>query len=332
MGLYFISPDTKYTSPTGAKAHTDTSFQAVPQLYYVYAPKDFPLAFGLGVYAPYGLSLDYGKNSPFTSLAENGKVLYACIDPVVAWRINSTLSIAAGPTINYSQANFDRGIFGVPGGQFKFDGDGVAFGYNAGIRWQPIDQLAFGVNYHSATTINYHGTSKTQPSPPLPGPSATTVSGHFPRFVAGGISYRPTKNWNLEVDVDWTDWDTLNSFVFRHTGVGNVPFALDYQSSFMYEFGVTRQLGKGYFVSTGYIYSDNSSPSEHYNPIVPDSNLQLGSVGIGRRGKHWDWAAAYHFAYGDRQVNNNISPTPETANGHYKTFNNAFDLAFTYKF
>jgi long-chain fatty acid transport protein len=332
VGVYFISPDTKYTSPSGSRAQTDTSFQAVPQLYYVYAPKDFPLAFGLGVYSPYGLSLDYGKKTSFTSLAENGQVLFLCIDPVVAWRINSTLSIAIGPTINYSQANFDRGIYGVPGGEFKFDGEGAAVGFNAGIRWQPLEQLAFGVNYHSDTTINYHGTSKTQPSPPLPGETASTASGHFPRFVAGGVSYRPTRNWNLEVDVDWTDWDTLNDIKFRNTAFGNVPFVLDYRSSFMYEFGVTRQLGKGYFASVGYIYSENSSPSAHFNPIVPDSDLQLGSVGFGRRGRHWDWAAAYHFGYGNRNVSNNVSPTPETADGHYHTFNNAFDLAFTYKF
>lgn len=332
IGLYFISPDTHYKSSSGATAHTDSSFQAVPQLYYVYAPTNFPLAFGLGVYAPYGLSLDYGKNTPFSSLAENGEVLYACINPVVAWRINSKLSIGIGPTINYSQADLNRGIFGVPGGVFKFDGNGVGVGYNAGVRWQPLDQLALGVNYRSATTINYDGTSKTHPSPPLPGDSATTANGHFPRFVTGGISYRPTENWNLEFDLDWTDWDTLNSIVFRGTAFGNVPFVLDYQSTFMYDFGVTRQLGKGYFASVGYIYSENSSPDEHFNPIVPDSNLQLGSVGIGHRGKRWDWAAAYHFAYGSRTVKNNISPTPETADGHYRTFNNAFDLAFTFKF
>jgi long-chain fatty acid transport protein len=304
----------------------------VPQFYYVYAPKDFPLAFGLGVYSPYGLSLDWGKNTPFSSLAENGQIIYACINPVVAWRINSKLSIAVGPTINYSQATLNRGIFGVPGGQFKFDGDGVGPGFNAGIRWQPIDQLAFGVNYHSETKIIYTGTSKTPPSPPLPGPSPTQVSGTFPQFIVGGVSYRPTTNWNMEVDVDWTDWDKLNGFVFRGTAFGNIPFPLDYQSSFMYEFGVTRQLGKGYFVSTGYIFSENSSPSKHFNPIVPDSDLHLGSVGFGHRGKHWDWAAAYHFGYGERDVTGNVSSTPETANGHYRSFNNAFDLAATFKF
>jgi long-chain fatty acid transport protein len=332
-GVYVISANTDYRSTSGGTAHTDASLQPVPQLYYVYAPTNFPLAFGLGIYTPYGLSLDWGKNTPFSSLAENGRVLYATVNPVIAWRVNSTLSIAIGPTINYSQVNLVQGIFGVPGGQFKFDGDDVAVGFDAGIRWQPIKQLAFGAKYHSATDMTYGGTSRTTPSPPLPPASPTTATGaHFPQFVVGGVSYRPTENWNLEFDLDWTDWDTLNNVIFRGTAFGNIPFAFDYESSFMYEFGVTRQLGKGYFASTGYIYSENSSPNRHFNPLDPDSNLQLGSVGIGHRGKRWDWAAAYHFGYGNRNVSGNVSATPETADGHYHSFNNAFNLAATLKF
>ena len=88
--------------------------------------------------------MDWGKKTPFTSLAEDGKILYLCINPVVAWRVNSKLSLAVGPTINYSQATLNRGIFGVPGGQFKFEGDGIGYGFNAGIRWQRSEERRVG--------------------------------------------------------------------------------------------------------------------------------------------------------------------------------------------
>src|SRR5437660_6149701 len=52
-GLYLISADTEYTSPSGQKAHTDTTVQAVPQLYYVNSLKSVPISLGLGIYAPY---------------------------------------------------------------------------------------------------------------------------------------------------------------------------------------------------------------------------------------------------------------------------------------
>ncbi len=59
---------------------------------------------------------------------------------------------------------------------------------------------------------------------------------------------------------------------------------------------MTRQLGKGYFASIGYIYSENSSPSQYFDPIIPDANLHLGSIGFGKRGSRWGWAVSYTLA------------------------------------
>jgi long-chain fatty acid transport protein len=332
-GLYFISADTEYKSPTGLKAETDTSFQVVPQLYYVNSLKDLPLSFGLGVYAPYGLSLDWGDRTPFRTLAESGSLLYACANPVVAWRIHPTLSLAIGPTINYSQATFKQGFspFNL-NDQFKFDGSDVGFGYNAGLRWQPDPAWALGVNYRSPTSLDYRGTSRTSPSSPFPYyPSTkTSASVEFPQFVAAGVSFRPTEKWNLEFDIDWTDWDSVDQIVFKDTPLGDIPFVLNYRSSFMYEFGVTRQLGNGFFASLGYIYSENSSPDQHYNPLIPDANLHLGSLGFGRHGKRWDFAIGYHFAYNPgREVTGDVN---SLADGTYRTFNNAINVAATLRF
>jgi long-chain fatty acid transport protein len=330
VGIYVISADTEFTSPSGATAKTDTSLQAVPQIYYVHSYTNVPISVGLGVYAPYGLSLDWGNNSPFNTVAESGSLLYATINPVVAWRATHTLSIAIGPTINYSQAEFKRAIGVIPGDQFKFNGDDTGFGFNAGILWQPYRMWSFGVNYHSATTLDYKGTVSTTPSPPLPPPTSTSASINFPQFVAGGISFRPTTNWNFEFDLDWTEWSVVKQIEFQDPTLGNPAVTLNYRSGFMYEFGATRQLGKGYFASVGYIYSENSSPDVNFNPLIPDANLQLGSVGFGRHGRHWDWAIAYHFAFnGGHTVQNDSNAL---ADGTYKTFNNAFNISTTFKF
>lgn len=330
VGLYAVSAGIEYTSPGGQTAQADCDFQPVPEVYYVFSPKNSDFSFGLGVYAPYGLSLDWGDNPPFRTLAIRGQVRYASINPVVAWQIHPTLSLGVGPTINWSDASFTRGIGLVPGDTFKFDGDGTGFGFNAGLRWQPHEQWAFGVNYRSQTEIEYKGTSKTSPSPPLPASASTHGSLRYPQFVVAGVSFRPTENWNLEVNVDWTDWDNVNQIVFEGTAFGNVSLPLNYRSSFMYEFGVTRQLGNGCFVSAGYFFSENSSPDRNFTPIVPDSDLHLGSVGFGHHGKDWDWAAAYHFGYNHERVVSGSQPGG--ADGTYRTFNQAFNVAVTFKF
>jgi long-chain fatty acid transport protein len=341
VGIYLLSTGIDYESPTGAKAKADSDFNPVPELYYVVSPKNVPLSFGLGVYVPYGLSMDWGQNTSFRTLAEKGSLLYTSINPVVAWQIHPTLSIGIGPTLNYSKATFERGI--LPASlstqdKFRFDGDDFDCGFNAGVRWQPHKKWAFGVSYRYLTTLNYTGHSEVQ-SPFLPPAfnrsSPTSAEIRFPQFVVAGLSYRPTENWNLEFDIDWTDWDNVNQIVFHGTPVGDQTFALNYRSSLMYEFGVTRKLGAGYFASVGYFYSENSSPDQNFNPIIPDSDLHLGSVGFGYKGSRWDWAIAYHFGYNPgREVTNN-QPNPlsgETANGTYHILNHAVNISATFKF
>ena len=51
-GIYLLSAGVDYESPNGTKASVNSDFVPVPQVYYVFSPEDFPLSFGLGVYAP----------------------------------------------------------------------------------------------------------------------------------------------------------------------------------------------------------------------------------------------------------------------------------------
>jgi len=327
-GLYLVSAGDTFEGSSGTTAETKSKFQPVPQLYYVNSPKDLPFSFGFGVYVPYGLSLNWGPDPPFRDAAERASLLYVTANPIIAWKVTPTLSVAVGPTINYSKAKLFQGFDAVQSHEFHFVGDDTDFGFNAGVRWQPCDQWAFGVNYRYLTTLNYQGHS--QFSPILP-PTSTSASIRFPQYVVGGISFRPTENWNFEVDVDWTDWDNVDQIVFHGTTGGDIVFPLNYQSSFMYEFGVTRKLPKGFFVSAGYFYSENSSPQKYFNPIVPDANLHLFNLGLNHKGRRWDWAASYTFAINPgSQVSGSVFGP--TVDGTYRTVNQAINVSATLKF
>ena len=67
FGIYAISAFTKYTAP-GFSAHTDGSPQFVPQIYAVDTFTNIPVSVGLGIYAPYGLGVNWGENVPFNQL------------------------------------------------------------------------------------------------------------------------------------------------------------------------------------------------------------------------------------------------------------------------
>ena len=332
-GVYLISTNIDYRSLTGSPAGTDTRFQAVPQIYYVYSPAASPWSYGLGLYAPYGLGIDYGTNTTFSTIALKGKLAYLCLNPVVAYQLSPTFSLAAGLTVNYSDVNLLRRITG-PSDVFQFDGDGYDLGANLGLLWHPVSEWSFGLNFRSSTKIEYKGESIASPytgGAYLP----TSASMKYPMYVVGGVSYRPNDDWNFEFNLDWTEWDQVNDSQFIGTFGGNQAFRFRYDSSFMYEFGVTRKLGNGYFVSAGYIYSENSVPNATFSPLNPDANLHLGSVGFGHRGEAWGWALGYHFAYngGRRVTGSGVNPmSGETADGDYKVFNHAVNVSFRYSF
>ncbi len=332
-----VSPNTPY----------DTKYnpQALPQYYITWKPKhDFPVAFGLGVYSPFGFDLKYPVNVPFRNIGEAGNIEFFSITPVIAWQVTPTLSIAAGPTINYGSAKLIRGVI-KPADEFRFTGDDIAEGFEAGIHWQPSPMHSFGLTYHSAVGMDFQGHSHVQyqdvvvPIQVAPGvvvpfravkgvnhTETADASFHFPQFAVFGYSFRPTPDWNFEADIDWTDWDSLNTVVLKQKS-GNIALPFNWRSSFMYEFGVTRTFGT-WHVSAGYMYSENSVPNESFSPLVPDSDRHVFGVGVGRKLEHWKWDLAYQFAYGPTRV---ISQGT-VADGQYTFKSNALTFSIGYTF
>ena len=337
--LNYLGIDVQYDSPAGNHVENKFEVLTVPQIYYTFSPKDFPLSFGLGLYSPFGLAVKWPNNSPLRTLAVDSKLQYITINPVVSWQATKTLSIAAGPTINYAKIQFNRGLASA-NDFYDFRGDDYDFGLTAGLLWQPVQEWSFGASYRLAQQMDFNGNSRYQASPAGPVAIANTTAGvPFPQTISGGISYRPTPKWNLEFDVDYIDW-TIGTV--KLTGTKNIfgfdlPLALNWHESWQYKFGVTRQLGDGWFVSAGYFFSTETTSSGNYTPAVPDSDLHIGSLGVGRNGEHFHWALAAQLIAGEPR---NIPATGGTANpftaasaaGNYQIFVPAVTFSVGYRF
>jgi long-chain fatty acid transport protein len=334
--LNYFGINTHYDAPGGHSADTKFEVVPVPQIYYTLSPKNMPLSFGLGVYAPFGLGVVWPQDSGFRSIAIESRLQYLTANPVVAWKILPSLSIAAGPTLNYSEIKFTRGL-ATSTDFFKYDATGFGAGFNAGALWQPIRQLSFGANYRSATTIEYGGISHYNPTP---GPSSAQTRARipYPQIASGGISYRPTANWNLEADVDWSNWHPLNTVVLHGTKKifgADLPLQLNWHDSYFYEVGATRYLKNGWSVSAGYFYCTDTASPKFFTPAIPDTNLHVGSIGVTHKGEHWNWAVAGQIITGPARSIKNSQPNPftgESANGSYQLFLPTLTVSVGYHF
>jgi long-chain fatty acid transport protein len=318
--MNYLGVNFDYESPGGSESETEFEVLPVPQIHYVFTPEDSPLSYGLGLYAPFGLGIEWPENTGFRTLAIEARLTYMTLNPVVAYKILPNLSIAVGPNINYSKLELRQGIGLLPGDEFRYEGDDFGFGFNAGILWQITEQWTAGASYRSGTTINYRGKSELRP---FTAPVGSSLEVDFPQMASAGISFRPTPQWNIEVAADWTDWSSIDSLVIKEANPlmgGDSVLPLNWQSSWFYHFGVTRYFENGFFASMGYFFSEDSTTERNYTPYVPDSNIHVGSIGGGYKGEQWYFAfAAQVFLGEEREVNDHqtTSLIGETANGSY---------------
>jgi long-chain fatty acid transport protein len=330
-------PNGKPNPNNGRTYYSSANFAYLPQLFYTYSASGAPLSCGLGIYAPYGGNMSWPEDTGFRSVAVSGSLKYITINPVVAIRLLPSLSVGGGAMFNYGNISMLQGLNSSTKltNFFNFAGDGWSVGYNAGILWQPIAKLSFGATFRSSASLNFQGNTEFQYQPKpyyQPAYRDASTSFTFPLTTVFGISYRPTSQWNLEFDANYTGWQSFGTATIEQSPpqvknplINNIPVNLDWQASWMYEFGVTRYFDNGWHVSGGYVFNANSVPDTYYTPLAADLNRNFFSLGAGFSGKHFDFDIAYQLGFAfKRDVSGSTSPTKaitassgQTADGTY---------------
>ena len=155
----------------------------------------------------------------------------------------------------------------------------------------------------------------------------------FPEVVIAGYSYRPTPEWNLEANIDWTNWKCLKTVVVsKASGPLSLPF--NWQASCFYELGVTRYLQDGWQVSAGYTLSENSVPDATWNPAVPDATRHFLCAGVGyAQGPVRFMLTLQRALAGTRQVNSGQRTLAGSSpDGAYNTAINTLSLSLDFRF
>ena len=354
-GIYSIYLNPTFRPPSGQANSGNTysidkKFAAVPQFFATHTLESLPLSIGVGLYAPYGGNITWPDTTGFRAVATKGSLTYLRFNPVVAYQVLPSLSIGAGVMVDYAHIDLEQGLrsSATPANYFQFSGDGFSVGYNGGIRWQPLENFSMGATFRSSTPINFGGNTDFERIPLVPAGERTAhMNLTFPMTAVVGVSYRPTTNWNLEVDADYTDWSSFGkTSIQQHTPVphpfdpsGKVPVTLDWQESWMYEFGVTRLFDNGWHVSVGYVFSQNSVPDAYYTPLAADLDRHFFSLGTGYKCSRYSFDVTYQLGYGPAHTVTGSTPasTPgqfagQSADGTYNFISHAIMVTVGLRF
>lgn len=350
-GLYF-SPS--FQPPAGApNAGTtyeiDMRYAAAPQFFYAYGLENQPVTLGLGIYSPHGAAVEWPQDTGFRAVATEGRLTYLRANPVLAWQATSCLSFAIGVMIDFADISLEQGLLRTASpfpNNFAFKGDDLSVGYNLGVLWEVNEKLSLGATVRSGTTLDFEGHTEIEQQPVI---SYTELPAHaeydFPFTAVVGLSYRPTPDWDIGIDVDYTAWSSFDEVTIAQSGTppfpvqSNIPVTLAWKDSWIYKFGVTRKFDDGWRASLGYVFSENSVPDAFYSPLVADLDRHFLSVGVGRDCGDYSLDVTYQFGFASDHVVAGSTPssTPgrfvgQNGDGTYDFTSHALVVSFGGKF
>ncbi len=343
-GMYLDFPNITFHPVGGGELKAKDDMFMLP---HAYVASDFGLPkwrFGLGFNIPYGNSMTWGGDNKLSPAVDKSSMAIYAVTPTVAYQITDQLSIGAALNIYYGDilSRFKFAPPSFPSSDFEFRGDGIAVGATVGVLWKPHWQHSFGVVYRSPFAVNFDGTAVVN-NPPFPGfpanpgPSPANLTMDFPQSVTAGYAFRPTRKLKLEVDVEWTNWDTLNTVRVNspNPAVADDPFgrstiSFNWKDSFFYEFGAQYELNEKWELRAGYIFSGNTVPSSTFSPNLPDSDRHVFSVGASYNTVRFTVNATYQYS---RSTDRTVLGSPNNlCDGQWSSEGHAIMLTSTMRF
>jgi len=304
----------------------------IPNAYYTRTTDSGYIAYGIGIFAPFGLGQEYDdKNkSIFRNQITKIDLQTIVVNPTIAFKINDVLSVGAGIDWMYGKAKLAKtAVYPGVGNIFTLDLDGTgdAWGYNFGLLLKPSANFRIGANYRSPFTlrikdgdVEIRNINSTVPFIP-PGVTVAQVFGgtsfdtkasttlSMPATFALGVSYTMDR-LTVNADADWTFWHSYNSLPIdiRDNKGALLP---DSNSPKNWKDVVALRLGVEYRVTdplalrAGFVYDQSPVPAETMGPELPDADRLNYMVGAGYKiGNVTIDGAFMYIDKKDRTVNN----------------------------
>ena len=160
-GFVGIGLNLDYVGEDGTTANGRNKSQAIPHGYFVHQIND-KVWFGLGMTVPFGMGTEYDDDWAGNQHGISATILTFDLNPNFAFKLSEKFSVGFGASIQYAQADLKiRNKFGsIPEdsasplkgdvtAESEIDADSIAWGWNVGFMWSPVENFRVGVSYRS---------------------------------------------------------------------------------------------------------------------------------------------------------------------------------------
>ena len=348
-GFSIIRPTSKYKDPSGQKESSLDRYYYPPFFYLVHDLGIKDWRFGLGVYSPFGLGVDWNSQGFSRYWSTRSRLEMLAVNPTVAVEVSPGLSLGAGASFFYSELTSARHVplvgeeGPIPGmdGYFKSIGYGDGWGYNLGALYRFLDDHSLGLSFRSKASVKHQGNARVSGIPLAPGIMGT-VSDRFrttidlPASVTFGYAWRPVPELKLEANVDWTGWKTFRELEFTFSGENpmfeDATIPRNWRDAWFYALGADWQLSTCFSLRGGVGYMESPVPRETFDTIIPRTDQFALALGGGYQHGSFSFDLAYLGAFGRRkQVENEVGLGVDL-DGSYRTINHLVSASVAFNF
>ncbi|MCJ2037218.1 OmpP1/FadL family transporter [Methylobacterium sp. J-068] len=256
---------------------------------------------GIQTGAPFGLVTKPRDTWAGELYGRSNRIFTLAFNPVIGFKVNEWLSVAAGPNIEYfkltlKQAQITSPVFNpanLPSSILKGDSWGV--GFTAGALITPWAGTAFGVGYRSSVHHDISG-SLTLPGAAaiLSGPVVANLN--TPEKITVGLTQAINPVTRINLGFEWDNWSRLKNVAIVPVGLLTPASALplNYKDGYTYAIGAEYDWSPALTVRAGVAYEVSPIDFTNRSVRLPDADRVNVSVGASYR---WNEKLTLNLAY-----------------------------------
>ncbi len=325
LGATLIAPDAKMSNGVGTRTSALSAFPAyepisgpsshknsaaskvAPSLYGMYSVSD-DLKLGLSVNAPFGFVTEYDSNfvGRYHALKTDLKIID--VAPSLAYRINKEWSVGVALVARYADATLtnavDFGLIGFPStipgtldGAAKLTGNTWAYGYKAGITYQPNEKLRMGLAYHGAMNMTLKGNIAYTYSPYTTSTQLGYIQNtlglkngggeaelNLPADASFGFDYKVSDTFSFQGEAALTTWSRFKQLdaKFNDNVAPQITHSLTeehWRDTWFYSLGGIWKLNQAWTFRAGVAHDQGAVTDGYRTPRIPDGDRTWVSTG-----------------------------------------------------
>ena len=323
--------------------------QAIPHGYISHQLND-SMWVGLAMTVPFGMGTEYDDNWDWGNRGISAEVLTFDFNPNVAWKVSDKLSLGAGMSIQYAKADLKMAKE-LKGQEFnsEIDADSIAWGFNVGLMWSPLDNLRFGLSYRSKINHNADGdltfsNNSVLVGTLLPESVDATATISTPAWAMATAAWDVNELLSLYATFRWTDWSSFDELTIdggTHNIAGQPTPLGDtiknkWQDAYLFSVGADLRFTNWWTFRAGIGYETSPIDEPEYRTaIIPDADrwwFALGSTFKATENMQIDVSAAWLHGTGERDLYADQKPGADKIGRFDKLDAYLFGVQLVYKF